>query len=338
METIIYPPTIDYQWLYQRPQQLMRAFAKIGYRTVFCNYDAYFPQETSIKEEEENFFICNGLDPLTIEMEDRPILWVSYPPHVAHIGKYREKLLVFDAIDEPSDEFEHWKAYIPLLQKKADIIFATAEKIYEYHRKSHPNVHMCPNGADYEHFSRAQRIFSPPPPDLPINNRPIIGYFGAVATWIDWELVDYLSETNGQFDFVFLGPLYGLNSFPLRRKNLYHLGRKDYHALPEYLQYFRVCIIPFKVTSMIEGCNPIKMYEYLSAGKPVVTTAMPEVMQYREIHIGRSKEEFNRQLHRAAYRDTREEQRRRILLAKNNSWVNRALEAAKVIEKTLKGK
>lgn len=340
MLTIVYPATIDYEWIIQRPQQLLKAFAELGNKVIFYNYDFYYKQEQPVMEIYPNFFVCRADVPLKkIGVKGPIVLWITYPMHVQQVGKFHEDLVVFDALDEPSDEFGLWANDVDKLASKSDVIFTTAKKMYDYHIKHHNNVHMCPNAADYEHFSKAQKPFSQKPLDFPRNNRPTIGYFGVLATWMDWELVRYISNQNRHFNFVLLGPLFDRFTNPVKAYNLYYLGRKEYSELPEYLQWFDVCIIPFSVTPMIEGCNPIKMYEYLSAGKPVITTNMPETSQYSEIYIGRTKEEFNQVMRKAILdKDNEEKINERIILAKNNSWRHRAQMALEVIEETLKNK
>lgn len=340
MATIIYPPTIDYKWLYQRPQQLLKAFADLGHKAVFYNNPHYFTQSKKIVELYPNFFLCTPDVSLKSLPVEKPIIhWISYPPHYNQAGKYNEDLVVFDALDEASDEFASWSEGIDKISAKADIIFTTANKLYDYHSRRHQNVHMCPNGADYEHFKAAQNLFAPKPKDMPKNGRPVIGYIGAVAPWIDWEIIKYISTQNKTFNIVIVGPLYGQFKGAVEAPNVYYLGRKDYEAVPQYLQCFDVCIIPFKVTSMIEACNPIKMYEYLSAGKPVVATNMPEAEAVKEIYIGRNKEEFNQKIHQALLeKDNPNKTSLRIEHAKNNSWTHRAEKAIEVIEATIKSR
>jgi len=325
MPTIIYPPTIDFEWLFQRPQQLLKEMAGLGYKVVFYNHDNYYRQNEPIMEIHPNFFLCRpeiGLGELPIE---KPIiLWISYPPNVGYIGKYDEGLVIFDAIDEPSGEFADWAKDLDSVASQSDIVFTTARKLYDYHQDSHGNVLMCPNGADYKHFNRAQNRFSPKPPDMPDNQKATIGYFGAIAPWIDWELVDYISEHNDNFNFVMIGPLYGEFRGIVSRDNVYYLGRKSYAELPEYLQYFDVCIIPFQLTPMTEACNPIKMYEYLSAGKPIVATDMPEVRNKDGLYVGRTREEFSQYLKEALEENDFVQRMKRMKMAKANSWASRA--------------
>ena len=334
MKTIIYPPTIDFNWLYQRPQQLLNAVSNLGYRVVFYNHNSYIKQEKRIVHINNNFILCTPhVNFEELGIQGQSILWISYPPNVALCGKFKENLVVFDAIDAPSNEFANWETGIPELQKKSDIIFSTSEDLYKYHKKHHKNVHICRNGADYIHFSKAQKRFSKKPPDLPNNNKPIIGYFGAISSWLDWNLIEFITDKNPEFNFIFIGPLYGNFRNILKRQNIYYLGRKTYEMLPHYLQYFNVCIIPFLITPMTRACNPVKLYEYLSAGKPVIGSNLPELSACSNVYIGKDHADFNKKIHEALTNNTHSKIRSRMLFAVENSWDNRAKLISGIIEK-----
>ncbi len=339
MPTIVYPSTIDYLWLYQRPQQLLKEISKLGYKVIYYNNEVYFKQKNSIMELYPNFLLCKSDIPIKYLKVDEPVIsWISYPPHIKLVNKFSEDFLVFDAIDDASDEFADWAKNLDEISSKANLIFTTAEKLYNYHKSNHKNVHMCPNGADYEHFNKAKEIFAPKPKDLP-NSKPIVGYFGAVAPWIDWNLIKYLSLTNKNINFVIIGPRYGVNTRIVRAKNIYYLGRKEYQKLPLYLQYFDVCILPFKISSMIEGCNPIKMYEYLSAGKPTVSTNMPEVASIKEVYTAKNNREFNLYIHKAlSEKNDYEKINNRMQFAKRNSWEHRAHIVVNVLDNMINQK
>lgn len=337
MPTIIYPPTIDYSWLYQRPQQLLKEVAAFGYRVIFYNNEVYEEQKGSIAEPYPDFWLCRSDIPLKYLRAEGPVVsWITYPPHVSQVGKYGEDLIIFDAVDECSEEFKDWAGYVDRMSLTSDIIFAASGKLYSYHAMRHDNVYLCPNGADFEHFSKARRIFTERPADLPKNHNPIIGYFGALAPWLDWDLIYYLSKMNKHLNFVMIGPYYGNFRSVVRSDNIYYLGRKDYSALPAYLQYFDVCIAPFRVTSMTEACNPIKIYEYLSAGKPVVSTYITEASRIGVVHTAITKKEFRQKILRAlGERFDEAGILERIKYAQDNSWKRRASLVAGIIEKEL---
>lgn len=337
MPTIIHPPSLNFRWMFQRPQQLFNQFARLGYQSIFCSPGGK-KEQSSVKTLMENLYICVKSDPLAIPHSEPRILWVSAPSFVRHIRRFHPHLVVYDALDDPSEEFASWAPYVAELRARADIVFATSLKLFNENRRLHPSVHLCPNGVDYEHFAPAQNGGALlRPPDIPDNGRPVIGYCGALATWLDWELIDYITEQNPGFNFVFVGPLYN-TTLPFHKRNLFSTGYKEYRYLPNYLQCFDVCLIPFQITSMTRGCNPIKMYEYLSTGKPVVSTPLPEVTGLGEILIGSSHEEFNQMIHRALDHDTIESRQKRIGLARANSWEHRARLAMNIMEQNLKAR
>lgn len=335
METIIYPPTIDYSYLYQRPQQLFKALSYLDYKIIFCNYN---PSKLTsyVKKVNENFYIYNGINPFFKNTDDLPIIWISYPPSIFDVEKYKRKLLVFDALDDTSDEFSHWRNGLDLIHKKADIIFTTSNKLYDFNKNYHKNVYMCPNGADYEYFSQASKIISEKPKDMPKDDKIVVGYFGAIATWVDWNLIYYLANTNPYINFVFIGPLFNVSKFPITLKNVYYLGKKEYQDLIYYLQYFDICIIPFKVTEMIQGCNPIKMYEYLSAGKPVISSNFREAQECPYVYTAKYKKDFNKLILSCLNENTNELKNKRMDFAKQNSWIERAKTVDSVIKSFLR--
>jgi len=337
LPTIIHPPSLNFRWMFQRPQQLFNQFARLGYRSIFCSPGGK-KERTSVKKVMENLYVCVKSDPLAVPHREPRILWVDAPSFVRHISRFRPHLVVYDALDDPSEEFASWAPYVDELRARADIVFTTSQKLFDENRLLHPNVHLCPNGVDYEHFAPAQNRGSLiRPPDIPDSGRPVIGYCGALATWLDWELIDYITDQNPHFDFVFVGPLYN-TALPFIKSNLFLTGYKEYRYLPNYLQCFDVCLIPFKLTSMTRGCNPIKMYEYLSTGIPVVSTPLPEVTGLGEIFIGSSPEEFNQMVHRALNHDSLAGRQKRIKLARANSWEHRARLAMTVMDQNLKAR
>lgn len=337
MYTILYPPTINYYRSYQRPQQLFKALNRIGYRIIFCNYDS-LDNNNYCKEIYRDFYLCNKLNPYRIsKLDSLPILWITYPPFASFIDQYPYKLLVFDAIDETSDEFESWQNGLDILVRKADVIFATSHKLFNYYSSLRKEVFLCPNGADYEYFSRASKAFSEKPFDMPKNNNITVGYFGAIATWVNWSFVNKVALLNPDVNFVFIGPLFNISRFPLKNSNVYYLNNKPYDKLINYLQYFDICFIPFKVSNMIRGCNPIKMYEYLSAGKIIIATDFDEAKLCQYVYTINSNDviHFRNLLNDLLAKDNEEEKLKRMEFAKNNSWEERAQMVDNIIKKLI---
>ncbi|NLB88366.1 MAG: glycosyltransferase family 1 protein, partial [Syntrophomonadaceae bacterium] len=245
---------------------------------------------------------------------------------------YNPSLVVFDSVDEPSEEFEGWRPYYDKAVRSADVVLATSDKLFELASAINPNVHLVPNGCDYEYFSNLIHGRPAEIADLP---GPIIGYIGVVATWVDVDLIARVADSYPDYSVVVVGPLYNVSAVP-RRPNLHWLGFKPYEQLAAYVQNFDVGIVPFKSTSMTEAVNPIKMWEYMAAGIPIVTTNMPEAKKYPDVVLASETEkEFIDNIYRAILEDLPEKRARRMALAQLNSWKVRAVLILAIIRERL---
>jgi len=197
------------------------------------------------------------------------------------IDTYQPDAVIFDCSDEAKEEFASWSPYIKPLLAQAKLVFASSQSLYEQLAPQHPHVTLLRNGVDFAHFCTPQKR----PLDLP-TGKPLIGYSGAIAPWLDWELLREVIRNHPQYHFVFIGALVLLKRFPLEEENVSYLGLKAYESLPGYLQAFHVSLIPFKLTAMTKGCNPIKLYEYAAAGLPTIGTPLPELIRAQELIAG----------------------------------------------------
>ncbi|CDX04755.1 glycosyltransferase involved in cell wall biosynthesis [Desulfitobacterium sp. LBE] len=276
MPTIIYPRTLPWSWMVQRPQQLMRELSYLGY-TIFYEDRGAFPQP-QVKKLWDSFYLCQGISPMTLAHPRPRILWLTFPQHLYLIDTYRPDAVVFDCSDEAKEEFAAWGPYIKPLLAQTKLVFASSQSLYDQLAPQHPEVTLLRNGVDFAHFCTPQKR----PLDLP-TGQPIIGYSGAIAPWLDWDLLKRVIEQHPNFHFVFLGALVMLKGFPLESPNVSYLGLKSYDSLPGYLHGFNVSLIPFKLTPMTMGCNPIKLYEYAAAGLPTVATPLPELIGAQKV-------------------------------------------------------
>ncbi|NMA69085.1 MAG: glycosyltransferase family 1 protein [Desulfitobacterium sp.] len=270
MPTIIYPRALPWNWMVQRPQQLMKELATLGY-TVFYEEPGSFSR-SQVQKVADSLYLCRGISPLSLEHSRPRILWLNFPQHYSFVEDYRPDLVVYDCADEAKEEFSSWGPYIKPLLAKSHLVFASAQSLYEQLAKEHPQVTLLPNGVDFFHFAHPRK----PPLDLP-EGKILVGYSGAIAPWLDWELLEKVIAQHPQVHFIFIGALVMLKNFPLQGPNVTYLGHKPYEVLPSYIQQFSVGLIPFKLTSMTQGCNPIKLYEYAAAGVPILGTNLPEL-------------------------------------------------------------
>ena len=315
----------------QRPHQLLKQFARNGYKAILHNINE---KRQNVVTPEANYSIYNGIFPAEPKTGKR-ILWISYPPLYKYIGHYNEDFLVYDCLDYPGEQFSHWKRGLTELRERADVIFATSHALYEFNRSYQNKTFLCSNGVDFDFFNnKIQKTC--PPKDLMNIKHPIAGYAGAVADWIDWKLIRYMASS-GKISLVFIGPLHGLKEFPVKSEQVYFLGRKEYGELPAYLSCFDVCMVPFIKNKLTSACNPIKLYEYMSMGKPVICTDLEEC-RMDLVKTSKTPSEFYLHVLDALSHQSKTETQARIDFAKENSWEKRVAEIRAILEPMLEKK
>ncbi|MBI4464284.1 MAG: glycosyltransferase, partial [Acidobacteria bacterium] len=216
-------------------------------------------------------------------------------------GTLREKLIIYHCVDEFS-EFTgtNKKALLEMEQRliqKADIVIVSSGPLYEAKRLYNPNTFLVMHGVDVKHFRKAcdpETVVSEEIAGLP---RPLIGFFGLVADWVDLKLIRFLALARPHWSFVLIGKL-ETNTEALRvLANVHLLGKRDYLLLPAYCKGFSIAILPFTVNSLTLSANPLKLREYLAAGLPVVATAIPEAQRLQGlVRIGETYERFLEQI------------------------------------------
>lgn len=307
---VVYPPLIDWSWMKQRPHHLMRAFARAGYLAIFCSPRSRTDSFTGFVRVEDNLYLCDSLEALRVL--ESPIVIVSNPRHLPDAEMLTRPRIVYDFLDDvavqitPCADAEQTRRLHDRLLRQAELVLVTADRLLEQARAVRPDALHCPNAVDAGHFDPG--MDRPVPADLaPILARgaSVAGYYGALARWFDFELVEALARRRPDLSIVLIGPDYDGS---LRERdwsglpNLFYLGEKDYADLPAYLARWDVATIPFVINDITLSTSPLKMFEYMAAGKPVVSTPLPECARHPEVFIARDVEEFSRQIDRALER------------------------------------
>lgn len=182
------------------------------------------------------------------------------------------------------------------LCERADLCLATATKLLEDRIQWNPNFQLVPNGVEYSRFAVAAEsagaddkptdTASISAADTPASSTPTIGFVGGISDWINIELIAGTAALLPNYKFKLIGPIDTDVTVLENQPNIDLLGPKPYEDLPGYLRTFDVCLITFRINQLSASVNPIKMYEYLAAGKPVVATPMPEVVRFATDNLG----------------------------------------------------
>jgi glycosyltransferase involved in cell wall biosynthesis len=140
-------------------------------------------------------------------------------------------------------------------------------------------VHFFGCGVDVRHYAGARSAATQVPSDIAHLAHPVFGYFGVIDERIDYDLLTRLAASFPQASVVMIGPLAKVQRSVLPSlKNIHWLGQRPYADLPAYLKAFDVCLMPFALNEATQYINPTKTLEYMAAGKPIVSTAVPDVV------------------------------------------------------------
>jgi len=155
----------------------------------------------------------------------------------------------------------------------------SSSRLFETKHRYNPNTFLVTHGVDVAHFKTACLPATAPPADCANLPRPVIGFFGLIADWVDLEVVRYLAASRPQWSLLLIGEIQTDTSALRELPNVHLLGRRSYQSLPAYCRAFDVAILPFVINELTVAANPLKLREYLAAGLPVVATPLPEVLK-----------------------------------------------------------
>ena len=227
---------------------------------------------------------------------NRAINWVFNPAASVIAGELGEEMVVYYCVDEyTAFTGVDSKALAELeqrLMRRSDLVIVSSDELYQSKAPFNSRTALVRHGVDYAHFRRALDAETIVPAEIARLPRPVIGFFGLIADWVDVELMASVAERFSTGSLVALGKATTDVSALERLPNVRLLGRKPYSALPAYCKGFDVALMPFRVNELTLNANPLKAREYLAAGLPVVSTAIPEVEAIGSCRIGRDRESF----------------------------------------------
>jgi glycosyltransferase involved in cell wall biosynthesis len=289
-------------FVYQRPQHLMSRAARD--RRVFFVEEPVRDALTPELEEQvtaEGVTVCVPRMPPDISATaedailsammsslvhrhalDRYVLWYETPRSSRHTRHLTPAMSVYDCMDElsafagaPPDTVD---AELELLGR-VDLVFTGGRSLYERKRDLHPSVHAFPSSVDVGHFAAARGSLGEPDDQAPLP-RPRIGFFGVIDERADLALLAAVADARPEWQIVMVGPVVKIDPTSLpARDNIHYLGPRAYDDLPAYLAGWDVAIMPFARNAATRFISPTKTLEYLAAGRPVVSTSIPDVVE-----------------------------------------------------------
>ncbi|MDI1276631.1 glycosyltransferase [Methylobacter sp.] len=345
---------IDWHFRHQRPQQLALALADAGRRVFYVS--------PNLVDDERAGFEVEALDAsgrvfqVRLFVKGAPVIY-SAAPNLEIVNQLRASIgemldwadckqliglvqhsfwcdvafvlpnsrLVYDCMDH-HEGFGNTGETLMQLEKvlfeKADLTITTSAWLDQSVAELTQRRALVRNAGEYEYFSKIpDSVYCDP------QGRRIIGYYGAIAEWFDLDLVEAVAKHHPECCVL----LIGADTVNARSKlgklpNVMFTGEVPYNKLPYYLYSFDVCLLPFKVIPLTLATNPVKAYEYLSAGKPVVTVDLPEMTQFDGlVYVAADQEQFLNAVDSVLARPESEDlvQHRKIF-AQSQTWKHRA--------------
>jgi glycosyltransferase involved in cell wall biosynthesis len=329
--------------LFQRPQQLALALGQLGYFVIYKQHQ--FPDGAA--NVADNIWI---VDAGSIEGPPNAVrIFMStfdYPPSYFRRVSSGD-IIIYDYIDHIDEKISGGYRIAKLHSNKAimfrdaDIVTASAKALYdEAKASSAAEVVMLQNGVDTRHYFSFTRMASPPSrlASFLFGHKKIVGYFGAMAPWLDYDLINAVIALRKDLGFVFIGPDYADSLHRLAQAdNCLLLDAMDYTDLPNYALWFDICWIPFEPGDIAKSTSPLKLFEYFALGKPVVVaTDMLECIHFPLVFNAKDATEFSERIDEAirvaAHQDTEERLKQ---LAVENSWLVRAGSLSSAIQKVM---
>lgn len=314
-----------WDFVYQRPQHLMRRAAKTW--RVFFVEEPRFEEKASVRLEVRKDksgvlvvtpFLPSGLNEAEVHTHfaqlleqlleyhtiENYTLWVYTPmplPALFTLSEsgHKPQLVIYDCMDE----LVNFRFVTPELRERetqlfawSDVVFTGGHSLYEAKCKQHVNVHPFPSSVDVDHFAKAT-LNPSEPTDLQTIPHPRIGFIGVIDERVDTELLREVAAERPHWHFIVIGPVVKISEDELPKgDNVHYLGQKQYEELPDYLAHIDVAMMPFAINDATRFISPTTTPEYLAAGKPVISTPIRDVVRpYGEkdlVVIAKTSDEF----------------------------------------------
>ena len=293
---------LPWKFVYQRPQHLLSRFAN--------KYPVFYVEEFIYRTEKDGYTITVISDDIKVIVPhlsntvpskltndqrlehildnlfkllsiDSYIFWYYTPMALGYTANFTPRVTVYDCMDELS-AFKFAPPALKMLEqqlfKKADIVFTGGNTLYEAKKTQHKNIYSFPSSIDKAHFKSARNDVKESA-DQQLIPHPRLGFYGVIDERFDIELIRQAADAKPDWHFVLVGPVIKIDAATLpQNENIHYLGGKSYDELPQYLSGWDIALIPFAINESTRYISPTKTPEYLAGGKPVISTAITDVV------------------------------------------------------------
>ena len=318
MQSLIVFSQFRWDFALRRPQHLMTRLAR-DFRVFYFEEPVYDPRGAwlEIRVPAPNVHVCrphtripergfaDAQMPVLAELLENlisshdlgtPVVWLYTPAALPLLQRLDAKTIIYDCIEEPGlagEAGRELEAREHSLLKLADLVFTGGPSLFRHKQALHENVHSLPSSVDKDHFAAVGPGIDHP--EQAMLAHPRFGFFGVIDQRFDPVSISLLADAHREWQIVLVGPIANidLRSLP-RRPNIHYMGERPYAELPQFISGWDVCLLPFAVNDATRFVSPAKVLEYMAAGKPIVTTALPDVVEPfgHIVHVGRHAQSF----------------------------------------------
>jgi glycosyltransferase involved in cell wall biosynthesis len=334
----VFTPSVEWNFLFQRAQQLACCYAKhknvvVFYLTEQRHDDNFFGyKEIAPRLILINSYQADKINQIAIGAK-QVISFIYNITNIKCLKLYHSDKLEYEYVDDltvsvskTEDISQKLKLHNQLVQK-ADLVVTTATRLYNEIAQNTDHVILSPNAVDYSFFSQKMEIHSRIKSIIK-DYSCVLEYYGALASWFDYDLINETARQQPDWLWILIGKKIdndmersGIEKLP----NVYYIESVPYKELPSYIAGADILTIPFHVNDITMATSPVKLFEYMAAGKPILTSDMPECRKYKSVCIYKSIQDFENSVHNlmkrgknAAFLTILDQE------ARDNTWDSRA--------------
>ena len=329
-------PCIDWHIpLFQRPHQIAwNLSCRKDFFVLFLPDQYQYDKFCFSKKIKDNLFLYSlsavkYLDQI-LRVGRTTTTFMTWTRHASQLNKFSYNKLIYDYVDEMTlfyyynQQMEDTHNY---LMKKADLTVVTANALYKSAKPHAKKLLLCENAVDYDFFSKGKEcdINSQLFAHIDTNNYDVVlGYYGCLAYWFDYDLILQVAEQKPQWLIVLIGHIFDETSskfIAMKPDNVLVFPAQPYHELPSFLNAFDIALVPFLISDVTLATSPIKIFEYMAGGKPVLSSNLPECKKYNSIFRYEDKEDFIKKVALIMkHKDSKEYTNLLETQARENTW------------------